>query len=702
MRIMNALIILFCFLFFSAESFSGGRRRKTDRRRGYKGWEGSRPKWRDAAAMTKILLPSGSMTGSRFSHDRWVGHTADGKNINCDCQGLCCWGRGADEWVVKSTNKRSGLKGGWSNPSKSDDKILRCYTHTCNHGYISVCKEGKDIDWKANSYRESNRPCVCTQIAGKWIYLQQVNEGTEITLEVYSEKTKSETKTTSNSISVEAEKQISIMGVGVDVTTGYTREWSTAVENSITKGQSRSVTITPCAKTQGTALFQYYTVAYDPDCHKHLPKLLLEKRDGWIGRFDPKCMYSMWTDDDWYHCTESRDEPPCCGPGQNPISPNDRLFCRENYSTWTGQCDAYRHRTKYSSMQESNFCHQKFSHEKCSTRDTLGTCPNICGGNNAYANVFNPTSALQNRNMFPGFPVGSRDCPFVNVMDTFQELCSKTKSYSQVVYAMNKDWTEMVGDYSNSLDFDSVVDRIYRDHNRYEMKFRPVYYNDWTGLCGACEKYKPSYEYEILHSGLCPPAGTVKSVSECESAAKALNLRWSGISGDWRNAGDFSGCFFADDSRKTVFFNTAKNFKGSAAPFAKFYSMCRKGSYERLPKGRLCATVGLITTVSECQTAAKALNLVWSGVSGDWRNAGDFSGCLFADDSRKQVFFNTAPNFKGSAAPNANFNSVCRQGASGEESFVQDNQPRLPRDYDSDDREEEELAELMDILMHLN
>ena len=82
--------------------------------------------------------------------------------------------------------------------------------------------------------------------------------------------------------------------------------------------------------------------------------------------------------------------------------------------------------------------------------------------------------------------------------------------------------------------------------------------------------------------------------------------------------------------------------------------------YEKLPSGSLCAESGLITTVSECKSAGAALNLNKWGDSGSWQSLNDFSGCQI---TRGNVLFNTAQDYKGSNAPLADWNAICRKGS---------------------------------------
>ena len=69
-------------------------------------------------------------------------------------------------------------------------------------------------------------------------------------------------------------------------------------------------------------------------------------------------------------------------------------------------------------------------------------------------------------------------------------------------------------------------------------------------------------------------------MQDCEAAATSLGLTWSGISGDWRLAADYGGCFHADDGRNVVYFNTASGYVGSA-PSVNFLAICKQSNYNR-------------------------------------------------------------------------------------------------------------------------
>ena len=57
---------------------------------------------------------------------------------------------------------------------------------------------------------------------------------------------------------------------------------------------------------------------------------------------------------------------------------------------------------------------------------------------------------------------------------------------------------------------------------------------------------------------LCGKKGKFEIVSEtkCKAAAAQLGLTWGK---SWNGTNDFPGCFFAEDGRKKVYFNTSPN-----------------------------------------------------------------------------------------------------------------------------------------------
>ena len=64
---------------------------------------------------------------------------------------------------------------------------------------------------------------------------------------------------------------------------------------------------------------------------------------------------------------------------------------------------------------------------------------------------------------------------------------------------------------------------------------------------------------------------------------------------------------------------------------------------KKIQRGTLCSVTGLkeITSENECKAAGENLGLVWAH---SWNGPNDFPGCLYAEDGRNKVYFNTSPN----------------------------------------------------------
>ena len=79
-------------------------------------------------------------------------------------------------------------------------------------------------------------------------------------------------------------------------------------------------------------------------------------------------------------------------------------------------------------------------------------------------------------------------------------------------------------------------------------------------------------------------------------------------------------------------------------------------TYFKTENNKLCSDVGKdpITTSSECKEAAEKLNLTWSN---DFNGNGDHPNCLFSNDGRSKVHFNTSST-PGGAKPN--YQSLCK------------------------------------------
>jgi len=72
-----------------------------------------------------------------------------------------------------------------------------------------------------------------------------------------------------------------------------------------------------------------------------------------------------------------------------------------------------------------------------------------------------------------------------------------------------------------------------------------------------------------------------------------------------------------------------------------------------MPNGNQCPA-GRIKKAATCQAAAKALGLTWKGT---WEKQSDTPGCIYADDGRSAVFFNTALDATGK---NSKYAEICK------------------------------------------
>ena len=104
------------------------------------------------------------------------------------------------------------------------------------------------------------------------------------------------------------------------------------------------------------------------------------------------------------------------------------------------------------------------------------------------------------------------------------------------------------------------------------------------------------------------------------------------------------------------------NWNTWADPSGKGSAHCCKpvtsvsNTYFKTENNKLCSDVGKdpITTSSECKEAAEKLNLTWSN---DFNGNGDHPNCLFSNDGRSKVHFNTSST-PGGAQPN--YQSLCK------------------------------------------
>ena len=64
--------------------------------------------------------------------------------------------------------------------------------------------------------------------------------------------------------------------------------------------------------------------------------------------------------------------------------------------------------------------------------------------------------------------------------------------------------------------------------------------------------------------------------------------------------------------------------------------------YQKIRLGTLCSDQNLaeIESADQCKAAGESLGLKWGDA---WDGPNDFPGCLYADDGRSEVWFNTSP-----------------------------------------------------------
>ena len=66
----------------------------------------------------------------------------------------------------------------------------------------------------------------------------------------------------------------------------------------------------------------------------------------------------------------------------------------------------------------------------------------------------------------------------------------------------------------------------------------------------------------------------IRTANECETAAQRLGLQWAQ---SWNGPNDFPGCFFAQDVRNKVFFNTSPNPRRTNL-YHKYSAICKTRS----------------------------------------------------------------------------------------------------------------------------
>jgi len=163
---------------------------------------------------------------------------------------------------------------------------------------------------------------------------------------------------------------------------------------------------------------------------------------------------------------------------------------------------------------------------------------------------------------------------------------------------------------------------------------------------------------KIQRGTLCSATGSkeITSENECKAAAKELGLVWAG---SWNGPNDFPGCLYAEDGRNKVYFNTSPNPRRTNLNpnYAAICEARREWVAKKIQRGTLCSATGSkeITSANECKAAAEELGLVWAT---SWNGPNDFPGCLYAEDGRNKVYFNTSPNPRRTNL-NPNYAAIC-------------------------------------------
>lgn len=445
-------------------------------------WWGSSPRWRNGDQMAAVYLDPDerSVTGSRFENK--VNRGREG--AACDCQGICGYGRGGDGHTMFANNKKSGAHGchwcghGQWDPSRGNhDKIVYCFEHKCNAGYVSICDQSKQLNIWHNSYSSGHRACTCTKAAAQWVRIPGNFASTTFTTSTseFISYTYSVTNTHTVAIEQSATVGVEIEGIGASSTTTMSEEFSTAVENSWTSGYSQTREFTVDCGEQPTA-WQYVIYMYDVLCaSSDKDKRFRSKNSGGCA------LTAFVVAEEGVTCTMSRWEPPCCGPGANPTSPNDRKFCVDDYRTWTGQCDGYDSRIRFTSIENGQTnCRQS----ECPSLDSSGLQGHLamCGatcGNNAYANVFVPSHVFNKPNMLS---CSSRPSWMNNF---FSRYCRYVQSADHVIFFMRRD-CRYASFHASNYDFDTAYGYMKNwmtNKGRDSRLMVPIYYNNWLGVC---------------------------------------------------------------------------------------------------------------------------------------------------------------------------------------------------------------------------
>jgi len=449
------------------------------------GWSGSRPWDRDHVAMTEIYLDPAEyeVTGSHFESSTDRGD----EGSFCDCQGICGYGRGyEDGHVMFANNKMSGAKGchwcghGQYDPARGEgDKIVYCYQHKCDDGYISICDQSKVLDIDSTAYHLDHRACTCTKAAGQWkVVPGNYADNTYTTSTTsYIEYTNSITNTHTVAIEQSHSFGIEIEGIGFSSTSTLTEEFSTAIENSWTTGHSTTREVSfHCNDDNKDTAWQYVVYMYDVLCAKEdMTKRFYSTSSG-------GCAVSAFLmSGAGITCTTSSSEPPCCGPGANPTGVNDRKFCEDDYASWTGQCDGYSSRTRFTSIEDGRInCHPN----DCPglTDNDLQSHLSMCGAtcaNNGYANTFVPTHVYNAPNMLK--------CDKPGWLNNFlrNRYCKALRADKHVVALLRRDCGFIVV-AGSKIEFDDAYQKAENyagNKGKNVLQLLPIYYNNWFGEC---------------------------------------------------------------------------------------------------------------------------------------------------------------------------------------------------------------------------
>merc|ERR1712117_281274 len=153
-----------------------------------------------------------------------------------------------------------------------------------------------------------------------------------------------------------------------------------AISESWSQGSSIDTTVTCSSGGEKDNAWLYGIYLYDVKCAQDKGR---DSRFRSQEEYSDGCALSVYMAiEEGYVCTAGREEPPCCGPGANAKDTVNRKYCEDDFKSWTGQCDGYVHRTRVSSLQDSDGRCINFN-DKCSdllSPDLGGHLAN-CGAN---------------------------------------------------------------------------------------------------------------------------------------------------------------------------------------------------------------------------------------------------------------------------------------------------------------------------------